>query len=330
MKGDKMKKTVLIDPGHGGKDPGALNGAFVEKTLNLKAALALRDYLTPYDCEIIMTRTTDVFLSVEYRYNLAISKKADCSICMHHNAGGGDGGEVWFWHTDPKAKNLAALIAQEYKAIGQNLRTGSGMPEGTKASMKGGTNFGMCRVPASKGIPAILGEFAFVDNTTDRKIVDTDAELVAQGKAYGKAVVKFLGLKLKPVKPPVTPPAPTVKKYTLAYEATGHRTADDAKKRINSVLTLSKGEYYIYKEYNGMLNLTKVSDKPGSWVNPVKQVVTMPHTVSPPIVVPPTTPITPPTPTKPPDVVVTPPEPINTQNGLFLSLFKAIMKMLGK
>ena len=189
---------IYIDAGHGGEDPGAFSSPFAEKTLNLKAALACRDFLSSYDCQVIMSRTTDVNPTVTSRYKKAIAEKCQAVLCMHHNAGGGDGGEVWFWHTDAKAKQLATLVAQEYKAIGQNLRTGAGLPEGTKACMPGiQQNFGMCREPSAKGIPAILGEFAFVDNTTDRLIVDTDAELVFQGQAYGRAVVKFLGLKLK-------------------------------------------------------------------------------------------------------------------------------------
>lgn len=196
---------IYIDSGHGGSDPGAFSAPFAEKTLNLKAALACRDFLSAYDCQVIMSRTTDVNPTVTSRYKKAISENVDAVLCMHHNAGGGDGGEVWFWHTDNRAKQLAALVAQEYKAIGQNLRTGAGLPEGTKACMPGiRQNFGMCREPSAKGIPAILGEFAFVDNATDRLIVDTDAELTAQGQAYGRAVVKFLGLKLKTsVAPPI-------------------------------------------------------------------------------------------------------------------------------
>lgn len=195
---------IYIDAGHGGSDPGAVSGSVRESELNLKTALACREFLSAYNCQVIMSRTTDIAVPVQNRYKQAIAEKVDAVLCMHHNAGGGDGGEVWFWHTDNRAKELARLTAQEYKAIGQNLRTGPGLPEGVKASKPDTRqNFGMCREPAAKGIPAILGEFAFVDNVTDRQIVDTDAELAEQGKAYGRAVVKFLGLKLKTGAPAV-------------------------------------------------------------------------------------------------------------------------------
>lgn len=201
---------IYIDAGHGGADPGAVSGNVHESELNLKAALACRDYLSSYDCQVIMSRTTDVNPAVTSRYKTAIAEKVDAVLCMHHNAGGGDGGEVWFWYTDNRAKELARLTAQEYKVIGQNLRTGPGLPEGTKACKPDiRQNFGMCREPAARGIPAILGEFAFVDNATDRQIVDTDAELAEQGKAYGRAVVKFLGLKLKDNTPPVVTQKPS-------------------------------------------------------------------------------------------------------------------------
>lgn len=208
---------IYIDAGHGGSDPGAVSGSMRESELNLKAALSCREFLSAYNCQVIMSRTTDIAVPVQNRYKQAIAEMVDAVLCMHHNAGGGDGGEVWFWHTDNRAKELARLTAQEYKAIGQNLRTGAGLPEGTKASKPDTRqNFGMCREPAARGIPAILGEFAFVDNATDRQIVDTDAELAEQGKAYGRAVVKFLGLKLKTgapavVTPPITTPEVAMK-----------------------------------------------------------------------------------------------------------------------
>ena len=59
------------------------------------------------------------------------------------------------------------------------------------------------------GIPAVLGEFAFLDNKADVVIVDSDADLKREGEAYGKAIVNYLGLKKKAAQPekPSTPSA---------------------------------------------------------------------------------------------------------------------------
>lgn len=263
---------IYIDAGHGGSDPGAVSGSMRESELNLKAALACREFLSAYNCQVIMSRTTDVAVPVQNRYKQAIAEMVDAVLCIHHNAGGGDGGEVWFWHTDNRAKELARLTAQEYKAIGQNLRTGAGLPEGTKACKPDiRQNFGMCREPAAKGIPAILGEFAFVDNATDRQIVDTDAELAEQGKAYGRAVVKFLGLNLKTAATP--PVVPTALGYVVQVAVRGYNTAANAKARLTPATTVAPGEYGVFREYNGMLNVTKKAGVPGSWINPADNII---------------------------------------------------------
>ena len=52
------------------------------------------------------------------------------------------------------------------------------------------------------GIPAVLSEFAFLDNKTDVQLVDSDADLKREGEAYAKAIVAFLGLQKKTASQP--------------------------------------------------------------------------------------------------------------------------------
>lgn len=54
--------VAVIDAGHGGEDPGAVNGDFIEKKLNLSTALYLRDFMVISSCDAVMTRTTDKLL----------------------------------------------------------------------------------------------------------------------------------------------------------------------------------------------------------------------------------------------------------------------------
>lgn len=62
--------------------------------------------------------------------------------------------------------------------------------------------------------------------------------------------------------------APKAGSYTLKSTAKGYSNAADARNKVNQKTTLSKGTYYIYKTYNGMLNLSKKKGVPGSWINP--------------------------------------------------------------
>lgn len=81
-------KTVVIDAGHGGKDPGCLGITNVkEKDVALGIALKLGKYIqekTP-DVKIIYTRSTDVFIDLDERAHIANKNKADLFICIHCN-----------------------------------------------------------------------------------------------------------------------------------------------------------------------------------------------------------------------------------------------------
>lgn len=81
-------KVVVIDPGHGGKDPGAIGSTgYYEKTANLKIAIYLKEYLEKeLGVTVIMTRATDTFLDLKKRTAVANDKGADLFISIHNNA----------------------------------------------------------------------------------------------------------------------------------------------------------------------------------------------------------------------------------------------------
>ncbi|MGV8074936.1 MAG: N-acetylmuramoyl-L-alanine amidase [Syntrophobacteraceae bacterium] len=81
-------KRIVLDPGHGGKDTGAIspNNTY-EKNITLAIAFELKKILTSrLGCEVILTRTTDRFISLEERTAIANRRKADLFISIHTNA----------------------------------------------------------------------------------------------------------------------------------------------------------------------------------------------------------------------------------------------------
>lgn len=80
--------TVVIDAGHGGKDPGAIGTRVREKDLNLDVALRLEKLLkaNQTDVKVVMTRRTDVFLTLQERANIVNKHNADLFICIHTNS----------------------------------------------------------------------------------------------------------------------------------------------------------------------------------------------------------------------------------------------------
>jgi N-acetylmuramoyl-L-alanine amidase len=80
--------TIVIDPGHGGKDPGAIGRRGLrEKDVTLKISRMLRDQLSKRTkAKILMTRTRDVYIPLEERTAIANSREADLFISIHINA----------------------------------------------------------------------------------------------------------------------------------------------------------------------------------------------------------------------------------------------------
>ena len=80
--------TLVIDPGHGGHDAGALGSMSKEKNINLKVALAFGRMVERNcpDVKVVYTRKTDVFIPLSERANIANKAKADLFISVHTNA----------------------------------------------------------------------------------------------------------------------------------------------------------------------------------------------------------------------------------------------------
>lgn len=84
----KPIKTLVIDAGHGGKDPGALGHGYKEKDLNLKMALELKRLINENmpEIKVVMTRDTDKFIELSKRGEIAQDAKADFFVSIHCNS----------------------------------------------------------------------------------------------------------------------------------------------------------------------------------------------------------------------------------------------------
>jgi len=120
-------KTIVIDPGHGGLDPGCLDGSGTEeKFLTLDISLQLRDILKANtDLNVILTRETDILVPLVNRTVIANQKKADLFVSIHVNAFRDKkrrGIETFFlnFSSDPGVNELAAREnATTTKTIGE-------------------------------------------------------------------------------------------------------------------------------------------------------------------------------------------------------------------
>jgi N-acetylmuramoyl-L-alanine amidase len=83
-----LKKVIVIDPGHGGHDPGALGAQGYEKDVNLAAALALKERLERSSrYRVVLTRNDDTYVPLDQRVRVAQQAGADLFISLHSDSG---------------------------------------------------------------------------------------------------------------------------------------------------------------------------------------------------------------------------------------------------
>ncbi len=209
-------KRIILDPGHGGKDPGASAFGLKEKNIALKMGLALRRIIRQKhpEIEVLMTREKDRFLPLEERTAFANKHQGDLFISIHLNASEVErvkGIETYILHLteDNTALALAARENQtslksisELQGILNELMTDIKIVESTKlATFIQGTTFstvkddikiktrnlGVKRAPfivlLGARMPSVLIESGFITNRQENKLLRTPKyqRIVAEG-----------------------------------------------------------------------------------------------------------------------------------------------------
>ena len=189
----KIKKKpvgghVVLDAGHGGKDPGALGiiRKYKEKYLALAIAQEVRKLLVKAGVKVTMTRTRDVFLQLDTRAKMANKVKGDCFVSIHLNSTRNhkiSGFEV-FIHKKRKgarARKSWSLAYRIWKRLHKNT------PLKDRRIRR--ANF---RVLAKTKMPAVLLEYGYLSNQKELKWIlkKENQDLLAKQTAEG--IISFL------------------------------------------------------------------------------------------------------------------------------------------
>jgi N-acetylmuramoyl-L-alanine amidase len=210
---------IFIDPGHGGRDPGAVGPAKTqEKNNTLSEAQYLAAFLAGYQCDVRLTRTSDAGLvsgegaDLSARAGMANNAGAAFFISVHNDANTSPqphGATTYIFGVGGQAERIAHYVQPELAAFGFQDR-------GIKVA-----NFAVLR---ETKMPAILCETGFISNSEEERNLADAGFRQRIGEALGRGIVKALCLQPKaqpkPVTPPVVPqpapqPAPTAKRFGL-------------------------------------------------------------------------------------------------------------------
>ncbi|MFS8630309.1 MAG: N-acetylmuramoyl-L-alanine amidase [Bacillales bacterium] len=200
-----MTIKLVDDPGHGGKDPGAIgyDKKTTEKDVVLKAGLLFRKHLSQYEgVEVIMTRDDDTFVSLSRRADIANDAKANYFISLHNNSYSDPdaGGFETFIYNGPVSSNTIKWRDIIHSRLAKYVGGYGVRDRGKKRA-----NFAVLRETA---MPAVLIEMAFISNPRELSLLKNDSFLDGFAKELAAAVAEIFGLKKKPA--PAPEPSGTV------------------------------------------------------------------------------------------------------------------------
>ena len=174
-------KTIVLDAGHGGPNPGAVYFGRLEKDDNLNLALAVQRHLVDAGQRVIMTRSTDIDVPLSERAAISNRNNADLFVSLHRNAStiSTATGIENFIHpaADARTFGYAQTVLDETAAAG-TMRNG-----GVQRY-----NFAVLRETYA---PAMLLEMGFISNPNDNRIFDQ--YFTAYAAAIARGILKALG-----------------------------------------------------------------------------------------------------------------------------------------
>lgn len=190
--------VVVLDPGHGGYDPGAISKQGIyEKDINLKIALRVAELLKPSGIKAILTRDEDEDYvppgvkgraskkqtDLNYRIDLASQAKADIFVSIHVNATNGrpkSGAEAFYYFKSDESKFLAETIQQELiKVPGMNRRIA-----------KPGDFYVIKNTPMT----AVIVELGYLNNPAELKKLNEAWYQEYLAHAVAKGIARYFGL----------------------------------------------------------------------------------------------------------------------------------------
>ncbi|AJS58742.1 N-acetylmuramoyl-L-alanine amidase family protein [Paenibacillus sp. IHBB 10380] len=179
-------KVVVIDPGHGGSDPGTLSITNKhEKDFNLSLSLKVQTLLLKEpNIEVVMTRDSDVYPTRSERVQLANQLNADVFVSIHGNSvleSPQSNGTETYYYQRSSSKDLANVIHKYLvKAIGFSDR---------------GVKNGSLQVIRETKMPAVLLEVGFLSNSAEEKLMLSDDVQNKAAQAIVDGIKEYMGVK---------------------------------------------------------------------------------------------------------------------------------------
>lgn len=190
------KKTVVLDSGHGGMDPGKKsNSGILEKDINLSIAQKLKELLEQEQISVVMTRTDDAGLYTDADSNKKIADmkkrcaiiddcKADIVVSIHQNSFESEkikGAQVFYYKHSAEGKRLAHILQESFKKH---------LDEDNKRVEKEDTTYYMLLHTSA---PTVIAECGFLSNREEAALLNTQEYQQKVAKALCDGILEYFG-----------------------------------------------------------------------------------------------------------------------------------------
>ncbi len=177
-------QTIILDPGHGGSDPGAIGFGLQEKSVVLTTGLKVNSLLKQTPFNVKMTRSTDTFLTLSNRAAFAERNNGDVFVSIHANAASASAtGTETFYSAAANSQNAA-----DSKLLATKLQ--SRMLAAWDLKNRGVKEYGFY-VLKNNTVPAALVEMGFITNKGDNDKMRSDYWLNAMSKAIYYGILDY-------------------------------------------------------------------------------------------------------------------------------------------
>jgi len=178
-----MAYKIAIDPGHGGRDPGAVYEGRQEKNDVLELALAVGRILEDSGIDVSYTRVDDVYNTPFEKATMGNNSGADLFVSFHRNAS-----------TVPDANGAEVLVYEDQGLPAQVARDVLANLSQAGFADRGVTERKDLVVLRRTRMPAVLLEVGFIDNPADNEVFDANFEEIAEGIAAGILEAAGMGM----------------------------------------------------------------------------------------------------------------------------------------
>ena len=183
-----QNRIIVLDPGHGGKDPGAVNGSYTEKAIVLKVGTLVKQKLEAAGAKVFMTRTGDTYPTLQDRVDFTDANYGEIFVSIHVNS----------------ATSSSAQGAETYYAVTTgdmyqediDLATFVNNQIVTNLNMKNrGVKEAQYYVIRNQLIPAVLVELGFISNDSDRNKLTNDRYVELYAESIFKGIQQYYSKK---------------------------------------------------------------------------------------------------------------------------------------